>query len=68
MVGTDPATAEVRADFAFGNACPSSKMRLTTKARVSNGSGGSVFGGSADRNLWHATVCYVPVTSLAWIM
>jgi len=25
------------------------------------------FRGSADRNLWHATVCYVPVTSLAWI-
>src|SRR5215831_18666469 len=25
------------------------------------------FGGSADRNLWHATVCYVPVTSRAWI-
>jgi len=33
-----------RTFVAVMQACPSSKMRLTTKVRVSNGSGGSVSG------------------------
>src|SRR5215471_3683027 len=55
-----------RAQVAYGP-CPSSKMRLTTKVRVSNGSGGSVSGICRSKSVACNGVlrpCYVPRVDL----